>query len=369
MAHLQRTPLYEAHLESQAKMVGFAGWEMPVQYEGLRQEHLSVRTNVGLFDVSHMGEIRVQGTKALKTVEWVTTNYVAPLESGQAQYSLMLNEHGGVIDDLIVYCLKKEVDYLLCVNAANTDKDWNWVKRHNPGEAKIINESLFWAQVAVQGPKAIELLSRIYPQAPLTTLAPFHFLEVEQDEKIHLLAKTGYTGENGCEIFLPWKEAPRIWSELLTKGSDMEAKPIGLAARDSLRMEMKYSLYGHEIDEESNPYAARLGWAMKPSVKNFLGRDSALRVKEEGLSQKLVGFKLMERRVPRQGYKLFSFDNNEIGRVTSGTLSPSLDEAIGIAYIDEPFSAVGAEFTVEIRNKRIQAVVVKTPFVKIQKGA
>ena len=365
MSHLKKTPLYEAHVESKAKMVEFANWIMPVQYEGLRQEHQAVRTNVGLFDVSHMGEIRVRGKGSLETLEWVTTNCVAALKPGQAQYTLMLNERGGVIDDLIVYCLEYGMDYLLCVNAINVDKDWNWIKSHNLGDASVENESNMWAQVAIQGPKAMELLSRIYSEVDLVALPSFQFVEVKWDRGgNHLIAKTGYTGEEGYEVFLSWDDASQLWSLLLRAGEDLGVKSIGLGARDSLRMEMKYSLYGHEIDEDSNPYAAGLGWAMKPSVKSFVGRDSALKTKKEGLPQKLVGFKLLERRVPRQGYKLFSFDNNEIGRVTSGTLSPTLDEAIGIAYIDKSLSAVGTEFTMEIRNKRIRAIVVETPFVR-----
>ena len=319
---------------------------------------------VGLFDVSHMGEIRIQGKGSLDTLEWITTNHVSKLESGQAQYSLALNENGGVVDDLIVYCIKKGMDYLLCVNASNTEKDWKWIESHNRGHAELKNESFLWAQIAIQGPQSQDLLDRVYPQSNLSTLAPFQFLEVEQsDGSTHLVAKTGYTGEVGCEVFLPWEKAPQLWLTLLKEGEDLGVKPIGLGARDSLRMEMKYSLYGHEIDEDSNPYSAGLAWVMRPSIKDFLGREAAIKAKEEGLSQKLIGFKLTERRVPRQGYKLFSFDNKEIGRVTSGTLSPSLNEPIGIAYIDKPFSGVGTEFAVEIRSERVRAVIVETPFI------
>ena len=362
MAHLQKTPLHGEHVKSQAKMIDFAGWEMPIQYEGLRQEHESVRAAVGLFDVSHMGELRVRGQRALETVEWVTTNYVVSLEAGQAQYSLLPNERGGIVDDLIVYCLEKGVDYLLCVNAVNTQRDRDWIVANNRG-AEVVDESLNWGQVAVQGPKALELMSRVYPEVSLSVLPSFHFLKTNGG---HLIAKTGYTGEAGCEVFIPWDEATLLWSELMEKGVDLGVRPIGLGARDSLRMEMKYSLYGHEIDEESNPYAAGLGWVVKPRSKDFIGREAMLRVKEEGLPQKLVGFKLTERGIPRQGYRLFSFDNNEIGRVTSGTLSPTLGESIGIAYVEKSFSEVGTEFMVEIRNKKVGAVVVKTPFVQPQ---
>lgn len=366
MSHLQKTPLYEEHLKSKATMIEFAGWEMPVQYGGFRQEHQSVRTSVGLFDVSHMGEIRVRGEGALETLEWVTTNYVASLEPGQAQYSLMPNKEGGIIDDLIVYCLEKGRDYMLCVNAVNTKKDWSWITENQRGaEVKVIDESLHWGQIAVQGPKSLELLSRVYPHTPsLFGLPSFQFLKANLGHKEHLIAKTGYTGETGCEVFVPWSEAPLLWGALTQKGESLGVRPIGLAARDSLRMEMKYSLYGHEIDEESNPYSAGLGWVVKPQLKDFVGREAMLRAKEAGLPRKLIGFKLTERGIPRKGYKLFSFDNREVGRVTSGTLSPTLEESIGMAYVDRSFSKVGVELTMAIRNKRVRAVVVKTPFLQ-----
>ena len=363
MPHLRRTPLHGEHLKSQARMIDFVGWDMPLQYEGLRQEHHSVRTAVGLFDVSHMGEIRMRGKGALKTVEWVTTNYVAVLESGQAQYSLLPNENGGIIDDLIVYCLEKGVDYLLCVNAVNTAKDLHWIVKNHRG-ADVIDESSNWGQIAVQGPNALELMSRVYPGVHLSALSAFQFLKVDREGGEHLIARTGYTGESGCEIFVPWNQTALLWSTLIKKGGDLGVRPIGLGARDSLRTEMKYSLYGHEIDEASNPYSAELGWVVKPKCKDFIGREAMLRAKKVGLPQKLVGFKLTERGIPRQGYRLFSFDNNEIGRVTSGTLSPTLGESIGIAYVDKSFSEVGTEFAVEIRNKKVRAVVVKTPFVQ-----
>lgn len=231
MSQLHRTALYEAHLELKARMIDFVGWEMPIQYEGLRQEHQSVREAVGLFDVSHMGEIRITGRGALKTVEWVTTNHVAPLESGQAQYSLLPNDRGGVVDDLIVYCLTRGEDYLLCVNAVNTEKDWNWVIQHNVGGAVVRNESLNWAQVAVQGPRALSLVSEVYPEVELSSLPSFHFLRVPREGGEHLIARTGYTGEEGCEIFLPWDKAPWLWWTLMEWGEKFGVRPVGSTLR------------------------------------------------------------------------------------------------------------------------------------------
>ncbi len=364
MPGLNRTPLHGEHLKAQAKMVSFSGWEMPLQYEGLRQEHKAVRTQVGLFDVSHMGEIRIRGEGALETVEWMTTNHVEPLLSGHAQYSLMANEGGGVVDDLIVYCLEKGRDYLLCVNAANTQKDFQWILKNSCG-GEITNESMSWAQIAVQGPSSMKLMSRIYPEVQVLFLRPFQFLKAVRGG--HILAQTGYTGELGCEIFVPWNDAPCLWSEFMDKGVEFGVKPAGLGARDTLRIEMKYSLYGHEIDENSNPYAAGLGWVVKPKIKDFLGRKAILEAKEAGLPQKIVGFQMQEKGIPRQGYKLFDFDNNEIGKVTSGTLSPMLEKGIGIAYVNKVFSEVGTEFMVEIRQQKVRATVVKTPFLNTQK--
>ena len=227
MSPLQKTSLHEAHLKLQAKMIDFAGWEMPLQYEGFRQEHQCVREAVGLFDVSHMGEIRLQGKGALETVEWVTTNYVAPLQPGQAQYTLMSNERGGIVDDLIVYCLEKGRDYLLCVNAINTQKDLAWVTKNNLGRTDAVDESFHWAQVAVQGPRALNLVAQIYPETDLFSLPSFHFLKFQREGGEHLVAKTGYTGEEGCEIFLPWNQAPQLWSALMEKGKPFGVKPIG----------------------------------------------------------------------------------------------------------------------------------------------
>lgn len=366
MDKLRKTPLAEAHEKLGARMVDFAGWWMPVQYRGLREEHLAVRQHVGLFDVSHMGEIWVQGSEALAALQWLTTNDLSRLKSGQAQYSLLPNERGGLVDDIIVYCVEPGTNYLVCVNASNTDKDFAWMLQHNRG-AEIRNESSQWAQIAVQGPSAMKLMERVMGKSYMR-LESFHFEFANYQGMRIIVARTGYTGEDGCEIFLPNQVALTMWRDLLQNGAELGVEPIGLGARDTLRTEMKYSLYGHEIDDSTNPYAAALGWVVKPEAKDFLGKSAMLAQRERGLTRKLIGFKLLDKGIPRQGYSLFSFDNSEIGKVTSGTLSPSLNESIGIAYVDAKFAGEGSEFLVDIRGRKAKAKVVKTPFVKPQKN-
>lgn len=343
-------------------MVDFAGWYMPVQYKGLKEEHQSVRSNVGLFDVSHMGEIRVRGPKAVETLQWTTTNDVTKLEAGQAQYSLFPNEKGGIVDDLFIYCVKPGEDYLLCVNASNSDKDFAFLQANNRG-ADLTNESASWGQIAVQGPKAIELLNRVVsPEVaamPRNSFREFSF----RGGKV-LLARTGYTGEDGAEIFVKAEQTVALWNDLMERGADLGVQAIGLGARDTLRTEMKYSLYGNEIDDTTNPYEAGLGWVVKPAKKDFLGKAPMMAVKEAGLKRKLVGFTLNDRGIPRHGYNLLSFDNKEIGRVTSGTLSPSLNVSIGIGFVDVAHAEVGSEFNVDIRGRGAKARVVPTPFVQ-----
>ena len=356
----QNTPLSEHHQKNGGKMVEFAGWNMPVEFQGLKAEHAIVREKVGLFDVSHMGEIRVRGDKALESLEWLTTNSVATLKSGEAQYSLLPNDQGGLVDDLIIYCLEPGTDYLLCVNASNKDKDLQWILKHNRG-ADITDESDQWGQVAVQGPKAMALVERLFTEAK--GVESFQFVVAERDNHKFILARTGYTGEEGFEIFAPAALTEKIWVDLLEKGEELGVAPIGLGARDTLRTEMRFSLYGHEINETTNPYAAGLGWVVKPQAKDFLGRDQILAAREAGLSRQLVGFQMLERGIPRQAYPLFSFDNKQIGEVTSGTVSPTTGESIGIAYIDREWADLGQEFQVEIRARRVRAQVVKTPFV------
>jgi aminomethyltransferase len=357
---VKKTPLYDEHVRLGARMVDFAGWVMPIQYEGLKEEHAYTRNHVGLFDVSHMGEIRVKGPRAVEALQWLTTNDVAALEEGQAHYSLLPNKTGGLVDDIFVYCLTKNSDYLVCVNASNKDKDFNWMLENNKG-AEITDESSLWGQIAIQGPEAIQLCDEV--------LAPLKVSEMKRNQikkgtfKGHaiMVATTGYTGEQGCEVFVAAPGTAELWKALLS--GSVKAKPIGLGARDTLRTEMKFSLYGHEIDDQSNPYEAGLGWAMKPAAKDFVGKNEILKVKEAGLKHKLIGFKTLERGIPRQGYELKTADGQKIGWVTSGTHSPTLDEPIGIAYVDTAYAPENSQFFVDIRGKLVKAQVVKTPFV------
>lgn len=358
--NLKHTPLKARHEDLGAKMVPFAGWLMPVQYQGLREEHLKVRSDVGLFDVSHMGEIRVKGPKALETTQWLTSNDVGKLESGKAQYSLFINESGGVVDDLIVYCLKKNEDYLLCVNAANTDKDWDFVQKYNRG-ADIENQSLQWGQIAVQGPKALSLLEELFPG--VSELKGFELQEMKWQRANCIVARTGYTGEDGAEIFVPWEQTRNLWDELLEKGKSFGVTPVGLGARDTLRTEMKYPLYGHELSDEMNPYSAGLGWVIKPDAKDFVGKSELLEGKKKALQTKLVGFLMKDRGIARAGYPIVNADGQALGMVTSGTPSPSLAENIGIGYVPKSLSEEGSEIFVEIRGRKVKAQVVKTPFV------
>ena len=358
---LKQTPIFESHKQLQGKMVPFAGWEMPVQYHlGIKQEHQHTRTRVGIFDVSHMGEIRVSGPESLATLQWLTTNDVSQLKAGQAQYSLFPNPQGGIVDDLIVYCLEPGEDYLLCVNAANTDKDFQYMVENNRG-ADIVNVSNQWGQIAVQGPEAVSLINKLtgldFDQCPSFSFVPWNY----QNEQCYI-ARTGYTGEDGGEIFVPWDRTLDLWKDLLITQPGVE--PIGLAARDTLRTEMKYSLYGQEITDQTNPFEAGLGWVVKPLAKDFLGKDSMMKIKEQGPKRKLVGLEILGRGIARTGYKAFSFDNEEIGEVTSGTLSPSINKAVAIAYIRVDEAKVGNKLHIEIRNKRVEAEVVKTPFYR-----
>lgn len=341
-------------------MVDFAGWIMPIQYEGLKEEHSFTRNHAGLFDVSHMGEIRVKGPKALESLQWLTTNDVSNLENGQAQYSLLPNDQGGLVDDIFIYCLDKNSDYLVCVNASNKDKDFAWMTKHNTG-ADITDESARWGQIAIQGPEALKLCDEVFAPVKVSEM-PRHQIKKSKFKNFDIMiATTGYTGEKGCEVFVEAAGTSALWNALLN--SKTKAKAIGLGARDTLRTEMKFSLYGHEIDDNSNPYEASLGWAMKPAAKDFMGKSIILKAKEQGLKRKLIGFKMLERGIPRQGYEIKKQTGEKIGSVTSGTHSPTLDEPIGIAYVEPSFATEGSQFFVDIRGKLVKAQVVKTPFV------
>ncbi len=355
-----KTPLYDEHVKLGARIVDFAGWQMPIQYEGLKAEHFFTREHVGLFDVSHMGEIRVKGPKAVEALQWLTTNDVAALENGKAHYSMLPNFEGGLVDDIFVYCLEKNSNYLVCVNASNKDKDFNWMLKNNKG-ADITDESSEWGQIAIQGPEALKLCDAVF-EIKVSELARNQIVQSKFKNFKIMIATTGYTGEGGCEVFIEARGTVELWQSLLQHPTQ-QARPIGLGARDTLRTEMKYSLYGHEIDDTTNPYEASLGWAIKPNAKDFIGKAIIVAGKENGLKRKLIGFKMLDRGIPRQGYELKNADGQKIGFVTSGTHSPTLDEPIGIAYVEASFSTEASKFFVDIRGKLIAANVVKTPFV------
>ncbi len=360
-----KTSLAAEHVKLGAKMVEFAGWWMPIQYVGLREEHNCVRNNVGLFDVSHMGEVRVKGPKALETLEWLTTNDVSKLQNGEAQYSLLPNDKGGLVDDIIVYCVEKDKDYLVCVNAANKDKDFAWMVKHNKG-ADMTDESSTWAQIAVQGPKALELSNKTLGLS-VSAMKSFTFQAINFKGFKGYVATTGYTGEAGCEIFIESAGAPVLWQALLEIGKPLGVMAIGLGARDTLRTEMKYSLYGNEIDDTTNPYEAGLGWVIKADKKDFMGKAQIVGKKTAGLTHKLVGFKMIDKGIPRHHYVIFSAEGKEIGKVTSGTHSPTLDEPVGIGYVAIGQSAEGSEIFVDIRGRKVKAKICKTPFISATK--
>ncbi len=364
---IKKTPLNENHKKLGARMVSFAGWEMPIQYSQLKEEHFAVRNSVGLFDVSHMGEIRFKGPKALVSLQWLTTNDVSKLETGQAHYSLLPNSTGGLVDDIIVYCLEKNNDYLVCVNASNKDKDFDWMTKHNRG-ANLTDESSQWGQIAVQGPLAHALLKLVFSES-FENIKAFSVLKkkftTQHGNSVEVLvATTGYTGEQGAEIFVPWDQTCALWGTLLDKGASLEVKPIGLGARDTLRTEMKYSLYGHEINDEINPYESGLGWVIKPDAKDFMGKAAILKGKEAGFTKKLIGLTMLEKGIPREMYLLFSKDGTQTGWITSGTHSPTLDAPIGIGYVNLKDAELGTEILVDIRGRKVRAQVCKTPFIK-----
>jgi len=357
----RKTPLCEVHEQLGARMVDFAGWWMPVQYQGIREEHLHVRQQVGLFDVSHMGEIEFKGSKALQNLNRLVSNDVTKLIPGRAQYNLLLNFDGGIVDDVIVYCLKPDEHYLVCVNAANTEKDFEWMTQHNHGD-EIINVSSDWAQIAVQGPNAFDIIGNVLPALTVKDLKPFEFKIGSWRGFEAIVARTGYTGEVGCEIFIRPDGAQELWNSLMRADSSVRA--IGLGARDTLRTEMKYSLYGHEITDETNPFEARLGWAVKMDKDDFIGKPALEKIKSRGLVRELVGFVMESKLIPRSGYPIVDKAGASLGIVTSGTLSPSLNQPIGIGYVACSSSKPGSGIGVEIRGKVYEAKVSATPFVR-----
>jgi len=354
----QRTPLYDVHVSSGARMVEFAGWDMPVQYAGLLEEHEAVRTRAGLFDVSHMGEVVFRGPKALEALNRVFTNDLGRVEDGQAQYGCLCRDNGGIVDDVVVYRRSPE-DLLVCVNAGNRKKDFEWLRDH-AGGADVRNESDEWVQLAVQGPRAAGIVQKL-TRVDLGAVKTFHFANGEVAGVPCIVARTGYTGEDGFELFCRPDRGVALWSALLEAGRADGLVPAGLGARDTLRLEMAYRLYGSDMDDSSTPLEAGLAWVVKPDKGDFVGREAILRQKAGGLPRKLVGFVLTDPGIARHGYDV-TRDGQKVGTVTSGTRSPSLKVSIGFAYVPPALAAEGSTFAIDIRGRPAAAQVVKTPF-------
>jgi aminomethyltransferase len=369
MENLKKTPLNAAHRALGGKMVEFGGWDMPVNYTaGVIEEHLRTRTAAGLFDVSHMGEIYVEGADAIAFVNRLTTNDVTKLVDGQAHYSALTNEDGGVVDDLLVY--RFDVDkLLLVVNASTTDKDWDWITSHKKDEViTLTNASKDYCQIAVQGPKALEILQQL-TETELSEIKYYHFTVGKIDGVDAIISRTGYTGEDGFEVYAAADKAEQIWTKLLDVGNYGMADgilPAGLAARNTLRLESAMSLYGHELADDISPLEANLGWICKPNKGEFIGREPLVKLKEEGLQRKLVGFEMTDRGIARDGYDVY-INDEKVGVVTSGSPAPYLKKNIGLAFVPTEFAKVGQEIKIEVRGKLLAAQVVPTPFYKREK--
>jgi len=361
---LKKTPLHENHLKLNARMVDFGGWHMPVQYISIIEEHVATRTHVGLFDVSHMGEIEITGPDALSFLQKMVTQDVSKAKDGeQIQYSLMCTLNGGVVDDILIYKFSP-THLFLCVNASNTDKDFEWLCQHKAKyRVDIQNRSLEYVQIAIQGPKALSLLQEM-TSVPLSDIKYYRFTRGKVSTIDMIISRTGYTGEDGFELYLPSEKGPQIWEELLDRGKKYHIQPCGLGARDTLRIEMRYPLYGHELSSTISPLEADLEWVVKWNKENFFGKEALVQQKEKGIPRKCIGFELLEPGIARQGYAITDAQNELIGEVTSGTLSPTLKKAIGIGFVKTCYAQIGQELAIEIRGKKVKAKVVPTPFIK-----
>ncbi|HEV8631142.1 MAG TPA: glycine cleavage system aminomethyltransferase GcvT [Thermoanaerobaculia bacterium] len=358
---LRRTPLFECHRESGAKLVPFAGWEMPVQYEGVIEEHRAVRQAAGLFDVSHMGEIAVRGPGALRFLDWLTPNQVSKLVPGRAHYSGLLTEQGTYVDDLLVYRLG-ESDFLLVVNAANRDKDLDWVRRHAPADTQIDDVSDRYALLALQGPRALEILAPL-TEVDLASLRYYGFAAGTMDGHRALVSRTGYTGEDGFELYVDPEAAAPLWRRLLAAGGPLGLVPAGLGARDTLRLEAGMALYGHELDAATTPLEAGLSWVVKLDKGDFLGSAELLRQQREGVARRLVGFTVTGRGIAREGHEV-RHAGSRVGQVTSGTWSPTFEKALGMAYVQAGHAAPGVEVEIEVRGKALPASLAEIPFYR-----
>jgi len=361
---MKNTAFKQIHEALGAKMLPFAGYNMPIQFTGINDEHETVRTRLGVFDVSHMGEIWVKGPKALDFIQYVTTNDASVLTDGKVQYSCLPNGKGGIVDDLLVYRINAET-YLLVVNASNVEKDWEWMNSQNKVGAMLYNASDEIAQLAVQGPLALKAMQKL-TSTPVTDMEYYTFKKLDfAGVKDVIFATTGYTGSGGCEIYMANEDAVKIYNAVIEAGAEFGIKPIGLAARDTLRLEMGFCLYGNDIDDTTSPIEAGLGWITKfTDAKDFINKDIFLKQKTEGTARRLVGFELIDKGVPRHGYDVVDAEGNKIGIVTSGTMGPSVKKGIGMAYVPKAYMKAGSEIFISVREKALKALVVKMPFYK-----
>ncbi len=359
---MKNTALTHIHESLGAKMVPFAGYHMPVQYEGINAEHETVRSGVGVFDVSHMGEFLIEGEHALELIQRISSNDASKLQVEDAQYSCMPNDTGGIVDDLIIYRVKENT-YLLVVNASNIDKDWDWISKHNSNNAEMKNISDNFSLLAIQGPKAVDAMQSL-TSVDLSEI-PFYKFRIADFAGIDhvIISATGYTGSGGFEIYCKNSEVEQVWNKVFEAGAAYGIKPIGLAARDTLRLEMGYCLYGNDIDDTTSPIEAGLGWITK-FTKDFVNSKALLQQKEEGVSQRLRAFELQTKGIPRQGYDIVDEAGNKIGVVTSGTMSPSLKKGIGMGYVNTGHTKFGTQIFIQVRNKALPATIVKLPFYK-----
>ncbi len=357
---MKKVPLHQVHVDLGAKMIPFAGFDMPVRYSSDKEEHLTVREGVGVFDVSHMGEFFITGEGALELIQKVSSNDACNLQIGQAQYSCLPNTKGGIVDDLIIYRLG-ENEYLLVVNASNIEKDWDWIRSHNDFGATMTNQSADWALLAVQGPKAAQVLQPL-TAISLDDIGFYRFVQGKLADVHMIISATGYTGAGGFELYIPALHAEEVWRRIFAAGASKGIRPIGLGARDTLRLEMGYCLYGNDITDDTSPLEAGLGWITKFN-KEFIHSAVLKQQKEAGVERKLVGFVLKEKGIPRNGYELKDSTGQGIGHVTSGSLSPVLGKGIGLGYVSIQNSKPGTAIGVQIRNKTVPAEVIKPPFI------
>jgi len=358
---VKKVPLNDLHAQLGAKMIPFAGFNMPVRYSSDKEEHFTVREGVGVFDVSHMGEFMIRGTHALDLIQWISSNDASKLVNGQAQYACMPNEEGGIVDDLIIYRFTED-RYMLVVNASNIEKDWNWIKSQNRWDAEMEDVSEQLVLLAVQGPKAIDALQKL-TEVDLSNIKFYHFKNGILAGVEMVISATGYTGSGGFELYITKDDALDVWNKIFEAGEEFGIKPIGLGARDTLRLEKGYCLYGNDITDTTSPIEAGLGWVTK-FTKDFVNAEALKSQKEQGAKRKLVVFEMIDKGIPRQGYTLTDENGEKIGEVTSGTMAPSLNKGIGMGYVKKDFSLPESEVFVEVRGKSLKAQVVKPPFLK-----